>query len=139
LDINAALSIINTLLVLATAILAFISIRKFRQSRGIDFILNAESAIDPIRQGLLGSDPALIRNIYRNFCIENLSDEDCQAFPFMHAVYVHVSRSTSFFPREIWITALMTRSAGRRSSLGPGTWFFQGLSSDASGAPSDAT
>jgi ubiquinone/menaquinone biosynthesis C-methylase UbiE len=91
--LSLALSVINTLLVLITASLAYVSIQKFRQSRGIDFILDAESAIDPIRHGLVGADPSLIRNIYsNNFFLEELSDEDCQAFPFMHAVYAHVSR-----------------------------------------------
>ncbi len=87
------LGIFNTFLVLITAILAYIAIKKTRQSRGIDFILEAESAIDPIRHSLVGADPSLIRNIYKDkFYLDELSDEDCQAFPFMHAVYAHVSR-----------------------------------------------
>lgn len=92
-SLTLILSIVNTLLVLITVCLAYVNIQKFRQSRGIDFILDAESAIDPVRHGLVGADPALIRNIFRDkFYLEELSDEDCKAFPFMHAVYAHVSR-----------------------------------------------
>ena len=77
--------------ILSTA-LALLNIRKYRNSRAIDFILNAESSIDPLHHALVGGDPALIREIYRNHGARNLSDTDCQAFPYMYSVYAHISR-----------------------------------------------
>jgi hypothetical protein len=75
-----------------SAALAMVSIKKYRNSRGIDFVIQAESGIDPLYYGLVGADPDLIRNAYQSFGIEGLSDEDCRLFPFMHGVYSQISR-----------------------------------------------
>jgi hypothetical protein len=72
--------------------LAWLSLRKYRNSRGIDFILEAEGAIDPLYHRMVGAEPVLIRSIYRSYGIEKLSDENCRVFPFMHVVYSQVSR-----------------------------------------------
>jgi hypothetical protein len=74
-----------------SVILAVISIRKFRDSRGIDLILQAESAADPLHHGLVGADPALIRSIYRNYGVDALSDDDCRALS-SDAWAGHISR-----------------------------------------------
>lgn len=83
---------VQAIVVVASAALAWVSIRKFRDSRGVDFVLNAESAIDPLRQSLVNAPVAVIRNVYRAYNLDDLSDEDCQAFPFMQSLYSHVSR-----------------------------------------------
>jgi hypothetical protein len=86
------LQLLSLVLLTFSVVLAAVSIRKYRNSRGIDFILQAESAIDPLYQRLVGAEPDLIRNAYRGFGVDDLSDEDCRIFPFMHGVYSQVSR-----------------------------------------------
>jgi hypothetical protein len=83
---------LQTIVIITAAILAWVNIIKLGHSRGIDFVINAESTIDPLRHSLLGADPTLIRNIYSNFDLSKLSDDDCRAFPFMQSLYSHVSR-----------------------------------------------
>ncbi len=83
---------VQTVVVIATAGLAWVSIKKFRDSRGIDFILNAESAVDPLRFAAMSLPPEAIRSIYAHYDLTNLSDVECHAFAFMHSLYSHVSR-----------------------------------------------
>jgi hypothetical protein len=90
--VTLAFGAVQTVLVVASAVFAWVSIRKFRDSRGIDFILNAEGAIDPLRQSLVNASPEAIRNIYASYNLDELSDEDCRAFPFMQSTYAHASR-----------------------------------------------
>lgn len=89
---TAVISVIQTLLIFFAAIIAYVNLRKFRDARGVDFVIDAESTIDPLRHSLTGADPKLIRSIYRSYDLDDLSDEDCRAFPFMQSVYSHVSR-----------------------------------------------
>jgi hypothetical protein len=84
--------VVSLILIGVSATLAWVSIQKYRNSRGIDFVLEAEGAIDPLYHKLVGEEPALIRNAYRSFGIQDLSDDDCRVFPFMHVIYSHISR-----------------------------------------------
>ncbi|MER7283919.1 hypothetical protein ABT369_56855 [Dactylosporangium sp. NPDC000244] len=84
--------IASMVLLVLSLVLAAVSIQKYRASRGIDFVLQAESAGDSLVHDLVGADPALIRGIYRSFDLERLSDDDCRSFPFMYGTYIHVSR-----------------------------------------------
>lgn len=90
--VDLALSVFQAAIVFGAAIIAFANLRKFRDARATDFIIEAESKIDPLRHSLVDSSPALIRSIYGSYDIEELSDEECGAFPFMQSVYSHVSR-----------------------------------------------
>ncbi len=92
--LTLALAGIQTLVVVVTAIFAWVNIRKFKDSRGIDFVLNAENQIDPIYQNLTHTSPSVIRSIYANYDLSGLSEDECQALPFMHSLYLHVSRIT---------------------------------------------
>lgn len=86
------LQVISLILVVVSAATALLGIQKYRNSRGIDYILNAEGVVDPMHHELVGADPALIRSIYRGYEIDDLTDVDCRSFPFMYSIYVHVSR-----------------------------------------------
>lgn len=82
----------QTVLLTFTVFFAWSNIRKFRDARGVDFVINAESTIDPLRHSLINLPPALIRNVYGIYELADLADIDCQAFPFMQSLYSHVSR-----------------------------------------------
>jgi hypothetical protein len=83
---------IQTIFVAAAAMIAIVNLRKFRDARGVDFIINAESTIDPLRHGLSSADASVIRSVYKGYMLEDLTEDDCRAFPFMQSVYSHVSR-----------------------------------------------
>jgi hypothetical protein len=91
-SVSDAIQLASLIILAFSGALAWSSLRKYRNSRGIDFILEAESAIDPLYHKMVGAEPALIRNAYRSYGIAKLSDENCRVFPFMHVVYSQVSR-----------------------------------------------
>lgn len=62
-----------------------------RQTQARDFFLSTEARINPVRHNLVGADPALIREVYKDYDVDKLSDIECRTFPFMQAVYSHVS------------------------------------------------
>lgn len=90
-----ALTTVQTIIILATVIVAWISVRKFRDSQGVNFIIEAETKIDPLFYQLAGANPSLIRNVYSPYDLSGLTDTECQAFPIMHQLYEHVSRLCS--------------------------------------------
>jgi hypothetical protein len=92
LSLGDIFQVVSVVLLTFSAALAMVSLKKYRNSRGIDFVIQAESGIDPLYHGLVGADPDLIRNAYKCFGIEGLSGEDCRLFPFMHGVYSQISR-----------------------------------------------
>ena len=92
--ITLILTGIQTIVVIVTAAFAWINIRKFKDSRGVNFVLNAESKIDPAYQDLTAAPASVIRSIYTAYDLSKLSDDECRALPFMQSVYLHVSRIT---------------------------------------------
>lgn len=86
------IQIANLMLLVLSVGLAAISVRKLRNSRGVDFILQAEGAVDPLHYGLVGAEPEIIRSVYRAFDLDLLDDADCRDFPFMYSIYTHASR-----------------------------------------------
>jgi len=89
------LATVQTIIILVTVIVAWTSVRKFRDSQGVNFIIEAETKIDPLFYQLAGADPGLIRNVYSPYDLSRLTDTECQAFPIMHQLYEHVSRLCS--------------------------------------------
>jgi hypothetical protein len=52
-----ALAAVQTIIILVTVIVAWISVRKFRDSQGVEFIIEAETKIDPLSYQLANADP----------------------------------------------------------------------------------
>ena len=86
------LTTVQTIVILATVIVAWISLKKFRDSQGVNFLIEAEGKIDPLIHQLVGADSDLIRSVYSTFDLSNLSDTECRAFPVMQSLYIQVSR-----------------------------------------------
>ncbi|HMG43168.1 MAG TPA: hypothetical protein VK611_17690 [Acidimicrobiales bacterium] len=92
---------VQTAVVIATGVFAWISIGKVKDSRAIEFLLNAESNFDPLYQSLIDVSSELTRNIYQNWDeVAGLSDEDVRAFPFMQTFYSQVARLCSMLDND---------------------------------------
>lgn len=89
---NASMALINVLVVAFGTYLAIKNLKKITHSRAIDFVLDAESKIDPLRHGLVSAEPRVIREIYTAYDLTDLTDDQVAAFPFMQSVFSHVSR-----------------------------------------------
>ena len=70
------LATVQTIIILVTVIVAWISVRKFRDSQGVNFIIEAETKIDPLFYQLAGGDPGLIRNVYSPYDLSKLTDTE---------------------------------------------------------------
>jgi hypothetical protein len=91
--VNTIFAGLQLLVISGGAIIALKNLQKTKDVTGSNFIINAESKIDPLRQGLVNADVKTIRSIYRYaFDVDQLTDEDCAAFPFMQSLYSQASR-----------------------------------------------
>lgn len=86
------LTTVQTIVIVITVVVAWVSLRKYRDSQGVNFIIEAESKLDPLRHQLVGADADLIRSVYSIYDLSSLSDVDCRAFPVMESIYTQTSR-----------------------------------------------
>ncbi|MEM6889850.1 MAG: hypothetical protein AAF636_17155 [Pseudomonadota bacterium] len=91
-DLPVAISLMNLLVVVVAAYIAIQNLRKFRNSRAIDFVITAEGQIDTLVYGMMTSSPHTIRKVFGSRLPENIPDEDLAAFVYSYSSYAHISR-----------------------------------------------
>lgn len=92
LDPELVLGIANLLVVVAAAVIALQNLRRFRDSRGIDFVVTAEGQIDSLVYGMMTATPQTIRTVFGPRLPDGISDDDLPAFVYSYSSYAHVSR-----------------------------------------------
>ncbi|MCF7748871.1 hypothetical protein GLP43_14995 [Sulfitobacter sp. M39] len=91
-DLAVAISLANLLIVAIAAYIAIQNLRKFRNSRAIDFVISAEGQIDTLVYGMMTASPHTIRKVFGSRLPEGTRDEDLPAFVYSYSSYAHISR-----------------------------------------------
>lgn len=78
--------------ILAGVLVAWINIRKLRDSRGIDFIINAEGQVDDLHANLVDKDIPLIRRAFGGDIPDEYSDLEVRLYAYFFFKYSHYSR-----------------------------------------------
>ncbi len=89
---ETAISILQSVLILASAVIAWQTVRMLRDSRKVDLMVAAENSAEAAFIALQGQEIAVLRSIFQDQGLGDLSDHDLATVPFFITMYSSVAR-----------------------------------------------
>ena len=129
-EVATTISIVQLVLVVVAAFVAYAGYKKSHATSELDFLLGSEGQIDPLRNSLIGQSSEVIRACYPNQIPEDFSESEVTSYVYMYLLYSHISRmyfvfdDTGFgnpnmskkdrdYTNDLWINLLVSFKSSR--------------------------